>query len=403
MSNPNPNLPSKAAPTVLACIGSDTWAAEVKKVLPPYLTAELMLRVGRTAALDPRFARCSPQSFLNALLKCARAGLVPDGRNAHLIPFGTECQVIFDWKGLVANASRNGVEVTAKIVCEEDLFKVMEDDGTGKTTVLHEVDYTKARGPAIIVYSRARLKSGAVDYEIMTVDECELIKENFSKKSSNGNYSMMWEKTPTEAYRKTVIRRHSKRWDIDPEERAALAQDDDTEVPVEVHSTVRPEPSKPLFPPRTNPRLGDAAEKLPDEPPEATTEVIEAPTPEIAPEAPESATKSEWIPAGGPEDDSPREDAHLFGKLPPGHVFSKEPSPQPTQQAGKFLKAVRGLCRAGKFPEGNLIDLLQTIGQTDLGSLEEMALTNPATLEWVYSHWTKDLLPKLKELKEGAQ
>jgi recombination protein RecT len=374
MSNPNPNLPSKAAPTVLACIGSDTWAAEVKKVLPPYLTAELMLRVGRTAALDPRFARCSPQSFLNALLKCARAGLVPDGRNAHLIPFGTECQVIFDWKGLVANASRNGVEVTAKIVCEEDLFKVMEDDGTGKTTVIHEVDYTKARGPAIIVYSRARsLKSGAVDYEIMTVDECELIKENFSKKSANGNYSMMWEKTPTEAYRKTVIRRHSKRWDIDPEERAALAQDDDTEVPVEVSSTVRPEPSKPLFPPRTPPRLGDAAEKLPDEPPEANTEVIEgAPTPETAPE-----------PASEPE----------TAPEPPAE-------PEPTQQAGKFLKAVRGLCRAGKFPEGNLIDLLQTIGQTDLGSLEEMALTNPATLEWIYSHWTKDLLPKLKEIKE---
>lgn len=222
--------------TVLGCVGSETWHKEVAKVLPKYVTPEVMLRVARSIAQDPRFALCTPQSFLLALIKCARAGLPPDGRLAHLIPFGKEVQAIFDWKGYVAAAARNNIMVTAKLVYAADRIEVQEDDGTGKTQVLHTMDITKPRGEVLAVYSRA--STGLyVDYEFMTADEVEYVRQTFSRAKN----SDAWLKSWGEMAKKTVIRRHSKRWDLAPEVASALNEDDDSMV-----ATVSA-PAKPIF------------------------------------------------------------------------------------------------------------------------------------------------------------
>lgn len=239
MSAPNTAMARpKDSPNLLTCIASDQWKQEVTKVLPKDITLEAVLRVARSVASEARFAQCEPRSFLLALLKCARAGLYPDGREAHLIPFGKEVQAIFDWKGLVALANRAGYLVTPKLVHENDVFEVDEDDGSGQTKVLHKADYRKPRGEVQAVYSRVVRPDGRVDYEIMTAEEVEQTRKQYSRAKDSSAWKNSW----PEMAKKVCVKRHSKRWDLSPEIRQAINADDDAPVFNEP-----PKPTKPIF------------------------------------------------------------------------------------------------------------------------------------------------------------
>ncbi len=249
----------KTAVAIIDCLDTARWREEMSKAISKELLMDAMLRVARSAVSgNLKLAACKPQSFFLALLKFARAGLYPDGREGHLIPYGTDVQAIFDWKGLVALASRSGTDVTPKLVYEADEFEVLEDDGTGKTVINHRVDFRKPRGELCAVYSRAVMANHRVDYEIMTRDECEEVRQHFSRAKD----SDAWTKSYGEMCKKTVIRRHSKRWDMSPEIRDAMNADDDSpdftpklpttepklrlkEKPIEVTATVTSEPSAP--------------------------------------------------------------------------------------------------------------------------------------------------------------
>ena len=226
MSNQALEKPKTPAPvTVLGCLESPRWSTELSRVLPKEMVLEAVVRVARSAVSgNPNLSRCDPQSFLLALLKCARAGLYPDGREAHLIPYKDQVQAIFDWKGIVALARRAGVDVSAKLVYADDHFEVDEDDGTGRTKLVHKVDYRKPRGELMAVWSRACQPNGTCDYEVMTKDEVEEVRRKFSRAAD----SDAWKKSFGEMAKKTCIRRHSKRWDMSPELREAINNDDDT-------------------------------------------------------------------------------------------------------------------------------------------------------------------------------
>jgi recombination protein RecT len=214
----------KPAVAIIDCLDTQRWREEMQKTISKELMLDAMFRVARSmVSSNQRLAQCKPQSFFLALLKFARAGLYPDGREGHLIPFKDEVQAIFDWKGLVALASRAGTDVTPKLVFANDDFEVMEDDGTGKTTVIHRVDYRSPRGELSAVYSRAVHANDRVDYEFMTAAECEEVRQQFSRAKD----SDAWTKSFGEMCKKTVIRRHSKRWDMSPEIRDAMNADDD--------------------------------------------------------------------------------------------------------------------------------------------------------------------------------
>jgi recombination protein RecT len=248
---------TKPAANLLTCIGSDQWKQELAKVIPKEVTLESLLRVARSVASESKFAVCEPRSFLLALLKCCRAGLYPDGREAHLIPFGKEVQAIFDWKGLVALANRAGYLVTAKLVHENDQFQVMEDDGSGATKVIHEVNYRSSRGELQAVYSRAVRPDGKVDYEIMTSEEVEQVRQQYSRSKD----STPWKHSFGEMAKKTVIKRHSKRWDMSPEIRQLINADDDS-----ADFEPKPKVSAPIF--KSTPVVEVPAETTPAKEPE---------------------------------------------------------------------------------------------------------------------------------------
>lgn len=92
---------------------SEDFKLQVAAALPKHLTPDRFIRVALTAMLKtPKIAQCSQNSLFKVLLDCSSLGLEPDGRRAHIIPYGNEATLIIDYKGLIELAKRSG-EVVA--------------------------------------------------------------------------------------------------------------------------------------------------------------------------------------------------------------------------------------------------------------------------------------------------
>jgi len=217
---------------------SDTILEQIRLALPTHMSPDRMVRVMCTSMLrNPKLLDCRQESLVEALMICSQAGIEPDGRNAHLIPYGDKVQVIFDYKGLVAIAERNGVEsIYADKVCDNDTFDAYVDSGVKK--LQHRVNWKNPRGNAYAYYASC-IRAGRLDYEVMTKDEVDAIRKR-SKASGSGP----WVTDYDEMAKKTVLRRMSKRWDLSPEARDAITADDDTP---EFESSVTVAPKTPVF------------------------------------------------------------------------------------------------------------------------------------------------------------
>jgi len=212
---------------IRSLITSDQMRGKIAEVLPKYLTAEQMTRVMvGTIARVPKLAECTPASLLNALMLCAQAGLLPDGRNAHLIPYGSTVQVIFDYKGLVQIAERNGVQnIRAIAVHKNDVFEYGMDGAN--VTFKWQPNFLGDRGE-LVAFAATCIRDGNTDVEVMTKAEVDAIRKR-SKASGSGP----WVTDYAEMGKKTVLRRMSKRWPLSPEQSAAL----DTEAKEEYSLT----------------------------------------------------------------------------------------------------------------------------------------------------------------------
>lgn len=209
----------------LATIGdAGKWLASkqtaIESVLPKHVTSERMMRVALTAFQKvPKLLQCSKESVWTALVKCSELGIEPDGRRAHLIPYGKECQLILDYKGIAELVRRSGdvIDIHCDVVCENDEF----DENLGQITV-HRINRRVPRGKPYAAYSRVTLKDGSISCEVMSADEIERVR-----KSSKAGNSGPWKDWPEEMWKKTVFRRHSKWLPLSPEVVRAVEIDDD--------------------------------------------------------------------------------------------------------------------------------------------------------------------------------
>jgi recombination protein RecT len=210
----------KRAMTIKDHLTSDVMKEQIAKALPEHCKADRMIRVALTALLrTPKLSECTQESFFKCMMDCSALGLEPDGRLAHLIPYGNTCTLIIDYKGLVALAKRSGQvsNIYSNIVCENDVF----DFDTGKVT--HKVDFRKPRGNVYAVASVVTFKDGTTQADCMTSDEVEAVRKT-SKAAKSGPWVNHWD----EMAKKTVFRRLSKWIELSPEYRDSLEKDHDT-------------------------------------------------------------------------------------------------------------------------------------------------------------------------------
>lgn len=202
-------------------LAGDYFKQQVALALPRHMTPDRFARVALTALTrTPKLLDCTKESLLKCLMDCSQLGLEPDGRHAHLIPYGKECSLIVDYKGLIALARRSGdvAVFRAELVKAEDDFSWMNG------TVTHSINWRQDRGKTDCVYSYVRFKDGAEDFEVMTLAEVEAIR-----KRSRAGQSGPWVSDFDEMAKKTVIRRHSKRLTLSPEFSDALDKDGDND------------------------------------------------------------------------------------------------------------------------------------------------------------------------------
>ena len=261
---------SKPATTVEALIKSQKFQDEVCKALPSHLTARrFLLSIAVAVQKTPKLKLCTVDSMYKSCLELSAFGLEANGRDAHLIPYGSECKYIIDYKGLVSMTYRSGdvVSLHADLICENDIFEY--NLGEIRT---HIIDWKAPRGEAYAVYAMAKMKSGVIASAVMSKDEVETIR-----KASPGGNGDIWRKHWGEMAKKTVFKRLSKWLPLSADIRDAAAADDDMDdefvpkttdtgttrrKPIEAEAIMEP---KPLLP---EPEPPSEPEPLPEPPPD---------------------------------------------------------------------------------------------------------------------------------------
>jgi recombination protein RecT len=204
---------------IKSLINSETMREQFARALPKHLDAERFCRIAITATTrTPKLMDCTPASVMKCLLDLSAMGLEPDGRRAHLIPYGSECTLIIDYKGLIELIRRSGdvTSIRAETVCENDGF----DWENGVVT--HKVDWRKPRGEVQAVYAEAKLSTGEVQTAVMTKDEVEAIRSR-SRSGNNGPWKTDW----AEMAKKTAVRRLAKMLPLSSELREHVEKDDE--------------------------------------------------------------------------------------------------------------------------------------------------------------------------------
>lgn len=202
-------------------LGSDYMKQQIAAALPKHCTAERFMRVALTALMrTPKLFDCTQESLLKCMLDLSAMGLEPDGRRAHLIPYGNQCTLILDYKGILELVRRSG-EVSyihLDAVYENDTFEVQNGSQAKLTHIPSYGDPGKIR----CFYSFVKLRDGSEDWDVMTLSEVEAIR-----KRSKAALSGPWVTDFAEMGKKTVFRRHSKKLPLSPELHEKIERDDE--------------------------------------------------------------------------------------------------------------------------------------------------------------------------------
>lgn len=206
--------------------------AQLQRALPGKLSIDRLIRVALTAASrQPKLLKCTPASFLGAVIQSAQLGLDPDGAlgHAYLIPYLNkkhqppilEVQFMIGYKGYIELANRTNQlkgSPYAQMVCKNDEF---DYEYGANPTLRHKPLLSGERGPVIAFYAYAHPKSGGFLFEVMPKVDVDRIRAS-SKAKDDGP----WVEHYDEMGRKTAIRRLQKYLPLTPQLARAIQLDE---------------------------------------------------------------------------------------------------------------------------------------------------------------------------------
>lgn len=217
--------------SIKGLLTGEAFKQQLAHALPKHLPPDRFIRIALTALTrTPNLTECTQESLFKCLLDLSAMGLEPDGRRAHLIPYGNACTLIIDYKGIVELVMRSGQvsNIHADVVCEGDAF--VYDMGEIKK---HEIDFRKPRGNVYAVYAVCTFKDGTKAACVMSRDEIESVR----KRSRAGN-SGPWQTDWNEMAKKTAFRRLSKWLPLSPEIREIVEREDEHDAPITIQAEV---------------------------------------------------------------------------------------------------------------------------------------------------------------------
>lgn len=187
---------------VMAMVSGESFAAKVSEILDKNSVAIFQAHAKGQIMKNPKLSQCSRESVYQCLMDCATTGVMPDGRNAYLIPYGTKCTLIIGYQGLINCILSTGrvKKIHADVIHEKDTVKVEMGE-----IIEHSYNWNGERGDITGVWARAILSDDTALCVAMSKAEVEEIRNG-----SQGKNSSPWTKHWSEMAKKTAIRRLAK-------------------------------------------------------------------------------------------------------------------------------------------------------------------------------------------------
>ncbi len=215
-----------------ALIQTDAAKRQIMKALPKHVDTERFVRSVLTAMnKNPKLQNCTQSSFFNALLDSAEIGLQPNGRDAHLVPYGNTVTFLVDYKGLIKLAFRSGSVsgISANVVFAGDLYDY-ESNRHVPWGWRNDAAKPDDQGKPVGAYCKIQMKDGTEHVERMTFDEIESVR---TRSKSGSSASSPWSTDWSEMAKKTVFRRAAKWIPTNDELESAFERDGDVLKSVE--------------------------------------------------------------------------------------------------------------------------------------------------------------------------
>ena len=185
----------------------EKMAPEFSKALPTHVPVKKFIRVAQTAiTTNPTLMKCDRTSLWAALTKAAEVGLMPDGKEAAIVPFKDKAQFMSMVAGKMKLARNSGEIKTldSQVVYQNDDFKYwIDEDGPH---IRHIPNLTESRGEVSCAYAIGKTKDGGVYIEVMTSEQLGAV-ESVSR-GKGGPWSGPFR---SEMQRKSVMNRLLKR------------------------------------------------------------------------------------------------------------------------------------------------------------------------------------------------
>jgi len=228
--NAQPKDIAKKEPTPVILQYLDRFKDQIAAALPRHMTPDRMARIVTTEVRKvPKLLTCNPKSLFGAVIQASQLGLEPGNAlgHAYLIPYGKDVNLIIGYRGMIDLARRSGqiISIEARPVFDGDEFSY--EFGLNPD-LKHKPGPTNNRGDLTHVYAVAKLKGGGTQWDVMTMGEVELIR-NQSKAGNNGPWKTHFE----EMAKKTVIRRLFKYLPVSIELQKAVGLDEQAEAGVD--------------------------------------------------------------------------------------------------------------------------------------------------------------------------
>lgn len=187
------------------CLTLTKLEPEFAKALPTQTPSAKFLRVAQTLVrMNPNLAdpsKVDRNSLLVAMHKCAADGLIPDNREATIIPFKGKAQYMPMVAGICKKARNSGEikTINSQIVYKNDAYEHWIDE-SGEH--FKHQPARGDRGEVLLVYAFAQTKDDGVFFEELSMSDIDAIKG--MSRAEDGPWKGPFK---TEMMRKSAIRR----------------------------------------------------------------------------------------------------------------------------------------------------------------------------------------------------
>lgn len=240
-------------------------AGYFERALPAHLEREAptftlcaLTHIRRSDAL----MRCDKDTLLMALIQAAHFGLLPDGKQCALVPYGKEARFMPMVEGLTDMMYRSGAVTSVRrgLIRKNDTWAI-EPSAPPPHDFSFRPDLLADRGEPIIAYAFCWMRGGGRS-EVLTFTraEAEAHRDRYSKAYQNaekarqnnatdfeknpyrGKYHSTWHDEFNKMWQKTPVRMLAKEVSTSPEMRLLLLADDAAD------STINDGPYRPVLP-----------------------------------------------------------------------------------------------------------------------------------------------------------